>query len=284
MTVGYIMPDWSAAHETTLRFGFFFAVLIFMAVLEWLYPRRKLTVSKYKRWVSNLSINFFNSLFIRVLVPISAITIALYAQHAHQGLFNILNLSTCWSITLSIIILDLAIYLQHVMFHALPIFWRFHRMHHVDLDLDVTSGVRFHPLEIFLSLFIKFAVILLIGAPASAVLIFQILLNATSMFSHSNVHVPTWIDRRLRWLVVTPDMHRVHHSRQPQETNSNFGFNLSLWDRLFGTYIEEPELGQEQMILGLDTINKPFLCLNLLGMLWVPLIKENPEYPINKRG
>lgn len=266
-----------------IQLSFFFGILILMAIWEGLAPRRPLTVSKTKRWVSNLSITFINSILIRILFPTAAIGVAFYAQQNHLGLFNSkFFVNSLFPVLFSVMILDFVIYLQHVMFHAIPLFWRVHRMHHVDLDFDVTTGVRFHPIEILLSLFIKFGAIILIGAPILAVIIFQILLNATSMFNHGNVRLPLILDNIIRWIIVTPDMHRVHHSDIPSETNSNFGFNLSIWDRIMGTYKDQPKLGHEQMVIGIKTIRENKYCLNLLGMLWLPFIRENREYPINR--
>lgn len=269
--------------EILIQFGFFFGILIVMALWEWVAPKRPLTISKLQRWISNLSLAFLNILLVRILFPSAAVGAAIYAQQNHVGLFNAqLALGPWLAVIASVIILDFAIYLQHVMFHAIPIFWRIHRMHHVDLDFDVTTGLRFHPLEMLLSLFIKFGVIMLIGAPVLGVMIFQILLNATSMFNHGNVRMPFFVDKIIRWIIVTPDMHRVHHSDIPTETNSNFGFNLSIWDRIMGTYREQPQLGHEKMTIGLQTIRDQKYCANLLSMLWVPFLREKREYPVNR--
>lgn len=271
-------------HEIMIRLGFFFGVLFIMSLLEILSPRRPLTMPKIKRWFSNLGIVFIDSTMIRFLFPAAAVGVALFAEQIHFGLFHqVFQIKEGWAIVLSVIVLDFTIYLQHVMFHAVPLFWRIHRMHHVDLDFDVTTGVRFHPFEILLSLLIKFAVILLLGAPAVGVLIFEVLLSATSLFNHSNVRIPLVLDKLIRSLIVTPDMHRVHHSDKPNETNSNFGFNFSFWDRLMGTYRAQPSLGHERMNIGLKTIRSKTYCLNLLGMLWVPFIRGNQKYPINQR-
>ncbi|WP_106225062.1 sterol desaturase family protein [Legionella pneumophila] len=272
-------------HDMLVRLSFFFGILFLMFTWELFAPRRKITVSKTKRWISNLSIVFIDSAIVRLLFPAAAVGVALYAEENKLGLFNqTLHWNDGLAIIISVIILDFAIYLQHVMFHAVPLFWRVHRMHHIDLDFDVTTGVRFHPIEILLSLFIKFCVIILVGAPALGVLIFEILLNATSMFNHGNVRMPFILDKALRYIIVTPDMHRVHHSDIPNETNSNFGFNFSIWDRVFGTYSSQPRLGHEKMTIGIKTIREFKYCINLLGMLWVPFIGENREYPINRRN
>lgn len=271
--------------EIIVRLSFFVGILFLMFTWELLAPKRKLTISKAKRWINNLAIVVIDSAFVRLLFPAAAIGVAFYAQENKLGLFNhIPHFNHELAIVVSVIILDFAIYLQHVMFHAIPLFWRIHRMHHIDLDFDVTTGVRFHPIEILLSLFIKFGVIILLGAPALSVLIFEILLNATSMFNHGNVRMPFILDRALRWIIVTPDMHRVHHSDIPNETNSNFGFNFSIWDRVLGTYSAQPRLGHEKMTVGIKTIREVKYCVNLLGMLWVPFIGDKGEYPINKRN
>src|SRR5207244_10664866 len=211
---------------------------------------------------NNLGVLAVDALLVRVLLPITAVGLALVAEAHGFGLFNIIALPTWASIVLSVILLDLAIYLQHVLFHAVPALWLLHRMHHADLEFDVTTGLRFHPIEIALSMLIKFAVITALGAPAVAVLIFEVLLNATSMFNHGNVRLPLGFDYVVRWLVVTPDMHRVHHSILPGETNSNFGFNLPWWDRLFGTYRPQPAAGHEAMPIGIE----PFRDARTLGL------------------
>ena len=193
-----------------------------------------------------------DTLLVRILFPTTAVGLALLAEARGFGLFNVVALPAWVAVVASVVILDLAIYLQHVLFHAVPALWRLHRMHHADLEFDVTTGLRFHPIEILLSMLIKFAVVAALGAPALAVLIFEVLLNATSMFNHGNVRIPAGLDRVLRWLVVTPDMHRVHHSILSRETNSNFGFNLPWWDRLFGTYRAQPAAGHEAMTIGIE--------------------------------
>ena len=179
-------------------------------------------------------------------------------------------------------LLDLAIYLQHVLFHAVPVLWRLHRMHHADLDIDVTTGLRFHPVEILLSMAIKLMVVVALGTPALAVLLFEVLLNATSIFNHANLRLPGWLDGALRLVVVTPDMHRVHHSVTPRETNSNFGFNFALWDRLFGTYHAQPAAGHEGMAIGIEQFRDPGE-LRLDRMLTQPLRDDDRAYPLGRR-
>jgi sterol desaturase/sphingolipid hydroxylase (fatty acid hydroxylase superfamily) len=188
---------------------------------------------------------------------VAAVGVALAAEARGWGLLHQPGIPAWAAFAAGVVLLDLAIYLQHVMFHAVPALWRLHRMHHADLDVDFTTGARFHPIEIVLSMLIKFAVIAALGVPAVAVVLFEVLLNATSMFNHGNVHIPLSIEPALRWLVVTPDMHRVHHSVERDETNSNFGFNLPLWDRLFGTYRAQPCAGHDGMIIGLPEFRRP---------------------------
>jgi sterol desaturase/sphingolipid hydroxylase (fatty acid hydroxylase superfamily) len=200
-----------------------------------------------------------------------------------MGLLNVFQVPYPLAILLSVLALDLAIYLQHLMFHAVPLLWRLHRMHHADLDFDVTTGARFHPVEILLSMLIKFAVILVLGPPAVAVLVFEVLLNATAIFNHGNVRMPARVDAVLRWLVVTPDMHRVHHSANPRETNSNFGFNLPWWDRLFGTYRAQPQAGHDGMTIGIEQF-RTARDLWLDRMLLQPLRGEDGGYAIGQSG
>lgn len=267
--------------EMIIRLSFFFGTLLILSIWEWLLPKRHLTVSKLKRWLNNIAIIFVNSFVIRLFFPAALVGVAYYAEQHHYGLFNLITINYGLVIIISVILLDFTIYLQHVMFHAVPIFWRIHRVHHVDLDIDVTTGVRFHPIEIVISLCIKFTVVILIGAPVLAVIIFEILLNSITMFNHSNISIPNNIDNLIRKIIVTPDMHRVHHSDIPRETNSNFGFNLSIWDRICGTYQAQPSLGHENMVIGIKEIREPKYCIYLLGMLILPFLKEKNNYPLN---
>ena len=228
------------------------------------------TVGRTRRWPSNLGVAALGALVVRVILPGAAVGVAVQVEQGAWGLLPVLELPAWAEVLAAVVILDLAIYLQHVMFHAVPILWRLHRLDHADLELDVSSGARFHPFEILLSLFIKLAVVAVLGAPAVAVLIFEVLLNATSMFNHANVRMPEGLDRFLRWLVVTPDMHRVHHSVIRRETDSNFGFNLPWWDRLFRTYRAKPQDGHQGMTIGMDRFRDPRE-LRLDRMLWQPL-------------
>jgi sterol desaturase/sphingolipid hydroxylase (fatty acid hydroxylase superfamily) len=271
------------SYEVVIRLGFFFGVFALIAIWEVLAPRRSLTTSKSVRWFSNLAITFLNPVVVRLVSPIMPVTMALLAQKSGWGLLNNFALPYWLPVVIGVAVLDLVIYLQHVMFHTVPVLWRLHMMHHADLDFDMTTGLRFHPIEMILSMGIKLSVVVTIGAPALAVLIFEILLNTTSMFNHGNIRLPSSIDRKLRLLVVTPDMHRVHHSVTIRETNSNFGFNLPWWDRLLGTYRDQPAAGHEGMTIGLAQFRDPKR-LTFLWMLALPFIGKPGEYAINRRG
>ena len=271
------------SYEAAIRLGFFLGVLTLMAMWELLAPRRKLSTSKTNRWIANLGIVFVNTAAVRLIVPITAISMALLVQQRGWGLLNNLDLPDWLALVTGVLALDFVIYLQHVMFHAVPAFWRLHMMHHSDMDFDVTTGVRFHPIEIVLSMGIKLAAIVVLGPSALAVLVFEVALNATSLFNHGNVRLPAGLDRVLRLLVVTPEMHRVHHSNIARETNSNFGFNIPWWDRLFGTYRAQPDKGHEAMTIGLDQFRDPGK-LNLFGLLVQPFVGQVGDYPINRRG
>ena len=270
-------------NEVMLRFAFFFGIFTLMAVWELVAPRRTLTTSKTVRWLSNLGITFLNPVVVRALSPLLPVGMALLAQKNGWGLLNYFSMPYWFEVALAVIVLDLVIYLQHVMFHTVPVLWRLHMMHHADLDIDVTTGLRFHPIEMILSMGIKLSTVVLIGPSVLAVLIFEILLNGTSMFNHSNVRLPTNIDRTLRLFVVTPDMHRVHHSVFIRETNSNFGFNLPWWDRLLGTYRDQPAAGHEGMVIGLSQFREAKR-LTLLRMLVLPFVGKPGEYAITRRG
>jgi sterol desaturase/sphingolipid hydroxylase (fatty acid hydroxylase superfamily) len=243
--------------EQTIRLLFFFGVLAFVAVWELIAPRRALTDSKRRRWFSNLSLVVIDTTVVRFLLPVLPVGMALTVQEHGWGIMNIIILPSWGKIALAVVFLDFVIYLQHTLFHFLPILWRLHRMHHTDLDIDVTTGNRFHPIEILISIGIKLAAVALIGPPVVAVVAFEVILNATSQFNHGNISIPASLDRWLRFVVVTPDMHRVHHSVIPRETNSNFGFNLPWWDRLCGTYRPQPEQGHTGMSIGLKEFRDP---------------------------
>ena len=271
-----------SAYEVPIRLAVFGGVFALMAIWELLRPRREQAIPRARRWPGNIGVVAIDTLLVRVLFPMTAVGLALTAEARGWGLFNALVLPGWIAVVGSVLILDLAIYLQHVLFHAVPGLWRLHRMHHADLEFDVTTGARFHPIEIALSMIIKLAVVAALGAPALAVLVFEVLLNATAMFNHSNVRLPEGIDRVLRWLVVTPDMHRVHHSIVVRETNSNFGFNLPWWDRLFGTYRDQPAAGHERMTIGIETFRDPAE-QRLDRMLTQPFRTADGGYPIGSR-
>ncbi len=239
------------AYEIALRLGIFVAVLIALAAAEAVWPRRTRAMARWVRWPGNLGIVALNALTVRVLLPVTTAAVALAGERQGTGLLPALGLPDWAAFIAAFVALDLVIYLQHVLFHAVPGLWRLHRMHHADLDFDVTTGGRFHPLEILISMAIKLAAIVALGAPASAVIVFEIALNALAMFNHANLRLPVGVDAMLRRVVVTPDMHRVHHSISPEETNSNYGFNLPWWDRLFGTYRPQPKDGHEKMVIGI---------------------------------
>jgi sterol desaturase/sphingolipid hydroxylase (fatty acid hydroxylase superfamily) len=251
------MTEIVLAYEPWTRLAAFAGVFAVMALWELRWPKRPLSLGRGWRWPGNLGIVVLDSLIVRILFPTAAVGVALACERRGWGLFNWLALSKGVTTLVSVLALDLAIYVQHVLFHAVPVLWRLHRMHHADLDIDATTGVRFHPIEIVLSLLIKLGVVAAIGAPALAVLVFEVLLNATSIFNHSNVRMPPPVDALVRWLVVTPDMHRVHHSIIRAETDSNFGFNFPWWDRLFGTYRAQPAQGHQGMTIGIDKFRDP---------------------------
>jgi len=250
---------------------------------EILAPKRALTVSKAVRWANNLGLVFFNSFLLRLIFPAAAVGMAAFVSAQGWGIFNYYEAPFWLTVIVSVVIMDFIIYLQHVMVHAIPVLWRLHRVHHADLDIDVTTGARFHPIEIILSMLIKFATIVVLGPPVVAVVIFEVLLNATAMFNHGNVRLPKQLDRALRWFIVTPDMHRVHHSVEDDEANSNFGFNLPWWDRLFGTYRDQPRAGHEAMTIGIHKYRTTKEVSWLPGILWLPFIGKISSYAINRR-
>lgn len=258
------------AAEPMIRLGAFAAVLAVLMAWELLAPRRPLTVGRWRRWPGNVGVVVIDALLLRILFPTAAVGLAMVVEANGWGLLNLVVVPNWLAMLAAIILLDLIIYAQHVLFHAVPVLWRLHRMHHADLDIDVTTGIRFHPVEILLSMIIKLGAVVVLGAPALGVMIFEVLLNATSMFNHSNIRLAAGLDRRLRHILVTPDMHRVHHSIVARETNSNFGFNLPWWDRLFGTYRAQPAAGHEAMTIGLAVFRDPTE-LRLDRMLMQPL-------------
>ena len=277
------MTELIIQYETSIRLGFFLVILILMAIWEVLAPRRALTVSKLVRWTNNLGLVVLNTVMLRLIFPAAAVGMAVFASEQGWGVLNYYEIPRWLAFVLTIIVMDFVIWLQHVMVHSIPVLWRLHRVHHADLDFDVTTGSRFHPLEIILSMLIKFATIAVLGPPVVAVVIFEVILNAMAMFNHSNIKLPAGLDKILRQLVVTPDMHRVHHSVEDDEANSNFGFNLSLWDRLSGTYRDQPRAGHEVMIIGIHKYRDTRQVSMLPGLLALPFKGKIDSYVINRR-
>jgi sterol desaturase/sphingolipid hydroxylase (fatty acid hydroxylase superfamily) len=271
------------AHEPAIRLGFFAGIFAIVAVWELAAPRRALRVSKPARWVSNFALVALDTLVLRVVFPLAAIGVAGFAANRGWGVLNLFPVPFWVAVPLAVIALDFAIWLQHVMLHAVPALWRLHRVHHADPDYDVTTGVRFHPIEMVLSMLIKFGTIAVLGPPVVAVVVFEVLLNATAMFNHGNIRLPIALDQWLRWIVVTPDMHRVHHSIEDDETNSNFGFNLPWWDRLFGTYRDQPRAGHVAMTIGIRGHTDPHEVIRLDGLLLLPFKGGVDGYAINRR-
>ena len=269
-----ILRDASSLAEglaSGLRLGVFLTILIVMAGWEWLHPRRPLSAAKPARWLTHLLLTFLNSAALRICLPLTVLGAALWAEQRSWGLLHQISLPASVETVISFVLLDLAIYGQHVASHHVPLLWRIHLVHHADLDIDVTTGFRFHTVEILISAVFKVLVVVLLGAPAASVLLFEIVLNGAAMFNHSNINLPQPIDRMLRWMLVTPDMHRVHHSVLRHETDSNFGFNLPWWDYLFRTYRPQPELGHEGMTIGLPDLRNEQEVDRLPGVLMLPL-------------
>jgi sterol desaturase/sphingolipid hydroxylase (fatty acid hydroxylase superfamily) len=271
-------------HEAAIRLGFFLGIFAVVALWEVLAPRRAHTVSKARRWVNNLGLVALNTLLLRLLFPAAAMGLAAFAAEQGWGVLNYLQIPLWLSVPVAVIALDFVIWLQHVMVHAVPVLWRLHRVHHADLDYDLTTGARFHPLEIILSMLVKISTLLVLGPPVVAVIVFEVILNGMALFNHGNVRLPAALDRALRWLVVTPDMHRVHHSLEDDEVNSNFGFNLSWWDRLFGTYRDQPREGHQGMPVGIHDYRDPRQVEWLPGMLLLPFIGRGDAHVINHRA
>ncbi len=277
------MTEFVVTYEGMIRLAFFGGIFMIIGLVELLVPRRPLSTSKKSRWFANIGIVFINTFLLRLLFPAGAVGVSLWIGRHGWGMFHLVQWPLWVELVLTVILLDVVIYIQHVMFHALPILWRLHMMHHADMDYDLTTGTRFHPIEIVISMGIKAGAITLLGAPVVGVIIFEILLNGAAMFNHGNFFIPLGLDRVLRLLVVTPDMHRVHHSVFPSETNSNFGFNLPWWDRLFGTYRSQPMKGHDQMTIGLNQFRDPSR-LTLPWMIALPFVGQTGKYPIGKRG
>lgn len=274
--------DFVMKNEITIRLCFFLVFFAVIGIWELIAPKRTLTVSKLIRWINNLGIVFFNRVVLWLLFPALAVGIAKFASDLGHGIFNYVNVPFWFTVVSSVVLMDLIIYIQHVVVHAVPVLWRLHRVHHADLDFDVTTGARFHPIEIILSMIIKFATILVLGSPVVAVVIFEVLLNATAMFNHGNVRILKSVDQILRWFVITPDMHRVHHSVKDNEANCNFGFNLPWWDLLFGTYRDQPHAGHINMTIGIHKHRLPKEVSWLPGMLLLPFKGRITGYVINR--
>lgn len=281
-SIAELVP-WAATHEVAIRGACFLTVLVLMAIWEIRAPARSLLLPKGMRWANNLGLVALNTLILRLLFPAAAVGMAAFAAAEGWGILNYTALPPWLAIAVSVVVLDFVVWLQHVMVHAIPMLWRLHRVHHADPDFDLTTGARFHPLEILLSMLIKFAAIVVLGPPVVAVLLFEVLLNATSMFNHGNVRLPTRVDRILRCFVVTPDMHRIHHSVDDDETNSNFGFNLPWWDRLLGTYRAQPRAGHSGMTIGIHGFTDPRQISWLPGVLTMPFRGQIDGYVINRR-
>lgn len=271
-------------YEKEIRMSFFFGMLIIIGLWELVSPRRVLIASKLTRWVNNLGLVFLNSFMVRLVFPVAAIGVAALAQEKSWGLLNNIEVSMWLAAVIAVVIMDLVIYIQHVMVHSIPLLWRLHRVHHADPDYDVTTGSRFHTLEIILSMGIKLCTIVLLGPPIFAVIIFEVILNATAMFNHGNIRLNSKVDKVLRLFLVTPDMHRVHHSVEDDETNSNFGFSLPWWDRIFGTYRAQPRAGHIAMEIGIHKFKQAKDVSWISGMLTLPFKGGMSGYTINRRS
>ena len=267
------MTSWMLSNEATVRVAVFLGIFSLMAVWEVLAARRELTIAKGRRWVANLGLVFIDTGIVRLLFPAAAMGMALAAEEFGWGLFHKLNLRDWVAVPLSIVLLDFAMYLQHVMAHAIPVLWRLHMVHHADVDFDVTTGIRFHPIEVALSMLVKLSVVAALGPPVLGVLLFEVVLNGLAMFNHANIRIPAGLDRVLRLIIVTPDMHRVHHSVEDTEYSTNFGFNLSCWDQLLGTYVAAPAKGHDDMTIGLPNFQGS-ACQTLPRMLLMPFDKR----------
>ncbi len=239
-------------NEPTIRLAVFGGVLILMLILETLFPRKARTQNRGLHIATNLGIVVLYTLVMRVLFPVAAMGTAVYAASKGWGLLNLFEMPVWAHILISAVLLDMAVYWQHVASHKIPMIWAFHKMHHADRDIDATTGIRFHPVEIVLSMLYKMVIVLILGPHVIGVFIFEVVLNGSAMFNHANIRLPLWLDKIVRILFVTPDMHRVHHSVIVKETNSNYGFNLSIWDKLFGSYIAQPKEGHDKMTIGLS--------------------------------
>jgi len=237
-------------YEVVIRLSSFVVILLLVSLWEYQKPRRILRLA-HKRWLLNFGLVLLNSVLLKLLIPAGAVGVAIWSASASFGLFHMVMIPDLVKVVLAVVLLDLFIYVQHVLVHKVPLLWRLHQVHHADCDMDVSTALRFHPLEIVMSMGIKMAMVALLGAPVLAVILFEVILNGMAMFNHGNIRLPLWLDVRLRWVIATPDMHRIHHSIVRAETDSNYGFNLSFWDRVFGTYRAYPKEGQDDMVIGI---------------------------------
>ncbi len=269
------LTEWLTTNEPGIRVACFVAAVAIMVVWELISPRRELTVCRALRWANNLGLVVLNTLVVRLVFPTAAVGVTLLVTTRGWGWGNNVDLPGWMEFLVMLLLLDLAIYFQHRMMHWVPLFWRLHRVHHADLDIDLTTGIRFHPLEILLSMVVKFGVILVLGPTVATVIVFEVLLNATAIFNHANVLLPARLDRLLRWILVTPDMHRVHHSVDRLEADHNFGFNLPWWDHLFGTYQPQPRAGHLGMTIGVPEFRAAGEVTLLPGILRLPFV--NPK-------
>ena len=276
------MIDLIYKYEAAIRLSVFLGGFSLLALWEWATPDRALTQTKLKRWFSNLALVISSTIVVRVLIPTAAVALAYLVEQNQWGISYYIDLPFWLRILITFILLDLTIYFQHALFHITPILWRLHRVHHSDLDCDVTTGLRFHPIEILISIIIKFVAILGFGIPVLTVILFEVILNLMSMFTHSNIYFNKKLDQILRWFIVTPDMHRIHHSTIENETNSNFCFSISIWDRIFGTYLSEPKDGQKGLILGLEQYNSP-TWQTFKGLMLMPFTSSIHGYTVNDR-
>mgnify|MGYP003636010212 FL=1 len=260
--------------DASLRLSLFFIILLTMLVLESCFPARKSKLTKRVRWLGNFSLLIISSVVARLLVPIGVTGIALYASSQGLGLFNNINLPNWLIITLSVLLLDLMIYWQHRIFHLVPMLWRFHKVHHADSHIDASTGLRFHPIEILLSILLKGLAVLLLGVPAIAVIIFEVALNGFALFNHTNIRLPRWLEYPLRAILITQVLHRIHHSQVVEETNSNYGFSVSWWDRLFGSYKSQANKSDEDLDIGLKSYKADNKTATLLSLLKMPFDKN----------
>ncbi len=268
------LNEYFILNEPIIRVSFFILTLLTMSFLEYIIPKKELLLSKFKRWVNNISVVVINSFLLKLIFASSAISISIYTSENNIGLLNFFEIPFFFSVTLSIILLDLIIYFQHRLFHEVDFFWKFHKVHHSDMDYDVTTGFRFHPIEIIISMLIKIVSIFILGVPVIAVVVFEIILSSLALFNHSNIKLSNLLDKNLRYFVVTPDMHRIHHSIHSNELNSNYGFNLSVWDRVFNSYTSKPKDGYEKMTIGLKEFNNKTETVSILDILSLPFRKS----------